>query len=114
MSKFSGGAEPDLSVLQEAQALASNIAGSIPFYLAENIETFFNQALVPGTTSHAMTPGPSVGGLLSMHTMYLLAKLAVVDPELREYLKDCLVWVGRNMGIGQATMLSEVKSMARY
>jgi hypothetical protein len=101
-------AEIDPSIWEEAQKLALDIAASIPYYLAENVQVFLNQTLASDMTSKAMIPGPSVGGLLLMHTLYMVSKLSVVDPALKDYLKDCLAWIGRNMGIGQATMLSEV------
>ncbi|MCJ1398025.1 hypothetical protein MMC11_001222 [Xylographa trunciseda] len=104
-------AEIDPLIWEEAQNLTLGIVASIPYYLAENVQVFMNQTLASGMTSKAMTPGPSVGGLLSMHTLYMMSKLSVVDSVLKDYLKDCLAWIGRNMGIGQATMLSKHTSM---
>jgi hypothetical protein len=100
--------EVDPLIWEEAQKLALNIAASIPYYLAENVQVFLNQTLASDVTSKAMIPGPSVGGLLLMHTLYMVSNMSVVDPALKVYLKDCLAWIGRNMGIGQATMLSKV------
>jgi len=100
--------EIDPLIWEEAQNLASNIAASIPYYLAENVQVFLNQTLASDVASKAMTPGPSVGGLLLMHTLFMVSNFSVVDPALKVYLKDCLAWIGRNMGIGQATMLSKV------
>jgi hypothetical protein len=101
-------AEIDPLIWEEAEKLALNIAASIPYYLALNVQAFLNQALASDTTSKTIIPGPSVGGLLLMHTLYMVSKLSVVDPALKVYFNDCLAWIGRNMGIGQATMLSEV------
>jgi hypothetical protein len=101
-------AEIDPLIWQEAQKLALIIAGSIPYYLAEDVQVFLKQTLASDVTSKAMIPGPSVGGLLLMHTLYMVSKMSVVDPALKVYFKDCLAWIGRNMGIGQATMLSGV------
>lgn len=106
-------AEIDPSIWEEAQKLAMDIAASIPYYLAENVQVFVNQTLTSDTPPKAMTPGRSVGGLLSMHTLYMISKLSVVDPVLKDYLKDCLAWIGQHMGIGQATMLSEVKTESK-
>ncbi|KAK9481539.1 hypothetical protein V1527DRAFT_486508 [Lipomyces starkeyi] len=103
--------EIDPLIWEEAQKLVLEIVASIPYYLAENVQVFYNQALASDMTSKAMIPGPSVGGLLLTHTLYILSNLSVVDPVLKNYLKDCLAWIGRNMGIGQATMLSEHASM---
>lgn len=101
-------AEIDPLIWEEAQKLTLDIVSSIPYYLAEDVQVFLNQALSSDIASKAIIPGPPVGGLLSMHTLYMVSKLSVVDPVLKDYLKDCLAWIGRNMGIGQATMLSEV------
>ena len=100
--------EIDPLIWEEAQKLALEIVASIPYYLVENVQVFYNQTLASDMTSKAIIPGPSVGGLLLTHTLYIVSKLSVVDPALKNYLKDCLAWIGRNMGIGQATMLSEV------
>ena len=108
ITQLSVDSEIDPLIWKEAQKLALDIAASIPYFLAEDVHAFFNQALASDMTSISLIPGPSVGGLLSMHTLYVISKLFVVDPVLKDYMKDCLAWIGRNMGIGQATMLSEV------
>ena len=95
-------------IWEEAQKLALNIASSIPYCLSENVHIFLDQTLASDETSKSMVPGPSVHGLLVMHTLYMVSNLSVVDPALKVYLKDCLEWIGLNMGIGQATMLSKV------
>jgi hypothetical protein len=100
--------EIDPLIWEEAQKLALNIASSIPYYLSENVHIFLNQALASDGTLKAMVPGPSVRGLLVMHTLYTVSNLSVVDPALKVYFKDCLGWIGLNMGIGQAIMLSKV------
>lgn len=100
--------EIDPLILEEAHKLALEIAASIPYYLAENVQVFYHQTLASEIPSKAMIPGPPVGGMLLTHTLYTVSKLSVVDPVLKNYLKDSLSWIGRNMGIGQATMLSEV------
>jgi hypothetical protein len=100
--------ENDSSIWEEAQKLSLDIAASIPYYLSDNLQVFLDRTLASDTMPKLMIPGRPVGGLLSMHTLYKVSKLSVVDPVLKDYLKDCLGWIGRNMGIGQATMLSEV------
>lgn len=100
--------EIDPLIWEEAQKLALNIAASIPYYLAVNVQEFLNQSLASSVTSRTIIPGPPVGGLLIMHTLYMVSNMSVVDLALKVYLKDCLAWIGQNMGIGQATMLSKV------
>lgn len=111
---FTQDTEIDPLIWEEAQKLALKMVASIPYFLSENVQVFADQSLASGaTSSQAITPGPSVGGLLIMHTLYMVSKLSVLDPMLKIYLKDCLAWIGRNMGIGQATMLAEDTSMNR-
>lgn len=102
------GAKIDHSIWEEAQQVASQIVASIPFFLTGKVHAFWDQALSSDMAPKAIVPGPSVGGLLCMHTLYMVATLSVIDPALKDYLRNCLAWIGRNMGIGQATMLSEV------
>lgn len=85
--------EIDPLILEEAQKLVLEIVASIPHYLAENVQVFYNQTLASDMTSKAIIPGPSVGGLLLTHTLYVVSKLSVVDPVLKNYLKDCLAWI---------------------
>jgi hypothetical protein len=110
-SILSQDAEIDPSIWAEAQKLALNIAASIPYFLTKNVREFVDQALAFDATPKAMTPGPAVGGLLITHTIYIASNLSVVEPAMKMYLKECLSWIGQNMGIGQAAMLSEVDSM---
>jgi hypothetical protein len=97
------------SILEEVEEIASDIAAAIPYHLADNISVFVTQTSASNGTAVDMTPGRSAGGLLLMHTLYMVSTLTVIDPSLKKYFKDCLAWIGRNMGIGQATMLSEVE-----
>ncbi|RDW69212.1 hypothetical protein BP6252_08232 [Coleophoma cylindrospora] len=97
----------DPTIFAEIQELTLDITASIPYHLADNLQEFFDQSLSSDGTMRVIVPGRSVGGLFLMHTLYMVATLSIADPALKEYFKDCLAWIGRNMGIGQATMLSE-------
>lgn len=109
ISRLSQDAEVDHTVSKEIYDLTLDIAAAVPYHLADNVQVFFDQTLSSDEINKAMIPGRSVGGLLLMHTLYMVSTLPVVDPAINRYCKDCLAWIGRNMGIGQATMLSQVK-----
>jgi hypothetical protein len=94
----------DLKV--EACELASDMMASIPFHLSENLATFVKHA--ESDTALALVPGRSVGGLLLMHPLFVTANLSVVSPQRQDRMRECLAWIGPNMGIGQATLLSKV------
>ncbi|KAK9252704.1 hypothetical protein V1507DRAFT_212610 [Lipomyces tetrasporus] len=96
----------DLKV--EACELASDMMASIPFHLSENLATFVKHA--ESDTALALVPGRSVGGLLLMHPLFVTANLSVVSPQRQDRMRECLAWIGPNMGIGQATLLSKTST----
>jgi hypothetical protein len=61
------------------------------------------------TGSPPIIPGQPIGGLLSMHALFVLATLPMAEERLKTYARDCLAWIGVHMGIGQATVLSRVR-----
>lgn len=89
----------------EATALAYDIMASIPFHVADNVESIAEQG---GLREVTVNPGRAVGGLLLMHPLYVAANLSIVPPYLQCQMRECLAWIGENMGIGQATVFSEV------
>ena len=52
--------------------------------------------------------GRSAGGLLLMHPMNVVAKMSIVSPELQNYARDIMSWIAQEMGIGEASVLSDV------
>ena len=93
----------------DAQELVDGMAASILYHLTDNPQTFMQQAEHGSVT---VAPGRPIGGLLLMHPLYVMSKLSVVSPQLRAHLKDCLAWIGKHMGIGQATLFSDVRARA--
>jgi len=91
----------------EANALANDIMASIPFHVADNVESIADQGSV---TAAKVNPGKAVGGLLLMHPLYVAANLSIVPPHLQLQMRECLTWIGEHMGIGQATVFSKVSS----
>ncbi|OCL02966.1 hypothetical protein AOQ84DRAFT_303720 [Glonium stellatum] len=88
---------------EEVQRLAEGIAASVPYHLTEDLQGYI-QGIQAG--SDTMIPGKPVGGLLLLHPLYVVARSSVVSPQLQAYMSECLEWIGKNMGIGQATLLS--------
>jgi len=86
--------------------LCNDMVASIPFNLSQDITKFMEQAET--TSEFSITPGKSLGGLLLMHPLFVTSNLPSISPQLQTYMKSCLAWIGANMGIGQATLLSKV------
>ncbi|KAK0509741.1 hypothetical protein JMJ35_008135 [Cladonia borealis] len=93
-----------------------DIVSSIPFHLAEDSPVFLHR-LEEGEVGKAqmgkenaatiLSPGRPVGGLLLMHPIYVASKLSVVPQQTREYMTDCLEWIAKHMGIGQASLIAK-------
>ena len=58
-------------------------------------------------------PNNSISGLMIMYVLYVVSKLPIVPIHLREIFKQHLAWIGRVMGIGQASLLADV-SICNY
>lgn len=52
--------------------------------------------------------GRAVGGLLLLHPLFVLATCSIVPSPIHTYVTKCLAWIGENMGIGQAKLMSKV------
>ena len=99
--------------------LIGDVVSSIPFHLAEDLPVFL-QSLEEGmvgkdqmgkeNAATILSPGRSVGGLLLMHSIYVASKLSTVPQQTREYMTDCLEWIAKHMGIGQASLFAKVRS----
>jgi hypothetical protein len=91
---------------KDAHYLVEDIIASIPYHLSEDLNVFFQSRRKDGDI---MNPGRPVGGLLLMHPIYIASALLIVPRPMREYMRECLAWIGINMGIGQALILAKVK-----
>ncbi|KIW60934.1 hypothetical protein, variant [Exophiala xenobiotica] len=85
----------------EVQTLAADLAASVHFHLTGSAE------MPPSSPHGVITPGKSVGGLLILHPLTVSSTLSVVSPEMQTHFRNCLAWIGDNMGIGQATLLAK-------
>lgn len=102
-SKRLQGSDIQLQEQKKADKLTEEIAASIPYHLTDDLQVYVQELQ---TGSGIMIPGRPVGGLLLLHPLYVAARLSIVSPQLRDYMSGCLAWIGKNMGIGQATLLS--------
>jgi hypothetical protein len=93
----------------QAQALTDGIVASIPFHLARDPGEFLHTVL-SGVDS-VISVGRPVGGLLLLHPLYVATRSSILPLALRNYLSECLEWIGQHMGIGQATLLSKASSI---
>ncbi|KFY39722.1 hypothetical protein V495_05760 [Pseudogymnoascus sp. VKM F-4514 (FW-929)] len=87
----------------DAQRIAEAIAASVPFHLMEDAQEYVNNVQ---TGSEVASPGRPVGGLLMLYPLHVAAECTAVSQELRHFMKDQLRWIGKVMGIGQASLLS--------
>jgi hypothetical protein len=90
---------------QDAHLLAEDMVASTPYHLAEDLQVFLRDA---GQDAAAINPGRPVGGLLLMHPIYMASTLLIVPQQMREYMRECLAWIGTYMGIGQASLFAKV------
>ena len=49
-----------------------------------------------------------------MQPLHVAANLSIIAPQIQMQLKECLAWIGSEMGIGQATLLSHVSKSWPY
>jgi hypothetical protein len=104
IGKLTGGPEVDPAAQEYVGDLTRSIVSSIPYLLSADLQAFVKN--VPAKSP--LVAGRPVGGLLLIHGLFLLSTLPIIDPKVKRYLRDCLVWIGDHMGIGQAHVLSKV------
>lgn len=90
-----------------AMRLAEGLVASIPYHLNADQR---NHVLPSRAELPAIVPARPVGGLLLMNSIYVATRLPVLSDELRNFFLDHLAWIGTNMGIGLASILSKVGS----
>ena len=105
LSNGSRNSTTELKQVQEMDILVHDVLSSIPYHLTDNLYGFLNQ--VDNGTPLASV-GKVASGILVMHPLHVISNLSAVDPALRSYLKKCLVWIGENMGVGQASVFAKV------
>mgnify|MGYP005989296833 CR=1 FL=1 len=99
--------QPSFQLRQRAQKLAQEIAASVLYHLTSDAEHYLNS--LSGIES--ARPGRPIGGLLLLHPLNVVLRCAIISPSLRAYSSKCLAWIGKNMSIGQATVLSKESNL---
>ena len=90
----------------DINTLAEQIATSIPFHLDQ---TFHIRE--PWPTDHspfASSGGGGAAGLLLLHPLWVLVTIDSVPGHIRLLARKTLVWIQKNIGIGQAGLLGDV------
>lgn len=95
--------QPSFQLEQRAQNLAQEIAASVLYHLTSDAEHYLSSL----SDMESPRPGRPIGGLLLLHPLNVVLRCAIISPSLRAYTSKCLAWIGKNMGIGQATVLSK-------
>ncbi|KAL5085896.1 hypothetical protein Trisim1_009809 [Trichoderma cf. simile WF8] len=101
----------EASIQKDVEKLTEGIISSVPYLLTADLQIFVANA---ATGSPPIIPGRPLGGLLSMHTLFVLSTLSTTEEKLKNYIRNCLAWIGTRMGISQATVLSKYTSMNQF
>ena len=100
-----GDIETRLDHMHTINSTLDDMVASIPYHLADNLQAFMSEV----TTGNGISePGKLLGGLLLMHPLYVASRMPFLPHKTREYLRQCLLWIGSHMGLGQATLLANV------
>ena len=92
-----------------ANRTMQDMLASIPYHLTDNLQHFLSKV---ANYNQISEPGKNLGGLLLMHPLFVALKMPFIPKELRDHLRQCLFWIGTNMGLGHAIRLAKV-SVAR-
>lgn len=92
---------------RQAHTLINDIIASIPYHLADNVHDYERTIWWSNGSPRI---GRAVGGLLLLHPLFVLATCSIVPLPIHTYMTKCLAWIGKTMGIGQATLMSKVIS----
>lgn len=96
---------------ERADTLADEIFASMPFHLTclsdlePNSRGEFNERKVNSSLNEK---GRTVGGLLLIHPLYVVLQMSSVSDTRRNYARYIMKWIGNEMGIGEALVLSDV------
>ncbi|RMJ13674.1 hypothetical protein BHE90_013326 [Fusarium euwallaceae] len=102
--------EASLHWIPRANAVVEDIMASIPYHLTDNLHAFIDEY---ATGEGINDRGKSLGGLLLMHPLYVASNFSFIPEKMRGYMKRCLLWIGKEMGLGQATLLVEAHDIDR-
>ena len=99
----------------ELHVLAQDIMASMPYHLNPNSSASdsCNESINNIGPNHASTElqQPSVAaGLLLIHPLWVVATSESTYESTRTMAREMLSWIGTHLGIGQATLLADVRS----
>lgn len=92
---------------QEIDDLAKDIFASIPYHLDPKPPDL-DSATIP---EHDSSPTVAAG-LLLLHPLCVIATRESASDAAKTMAKDVLEWTGKNLGIGQATLLADVSDIS--
>lgn len=101
------GADSAQDEVAKARVLVDDMIASIPYQLSPE---GLSACLKPERDTPTILPGKPIGGMLLLHPLWVVSITSIVPSEIRTRMRQCLAWIGRTMGIGQATLLSRVRS----
>lgn len=90
-------------LMADTQGLVDELCASVPFHLLADLPAYLRNG-----NAEKKRPGKALGGLLLMYPLYIASSLSMVPTEQREWMKGRLRWIGRVIGIRQASMLADV------
>ncbi|KAK0105409.1 hypothetical protein ONS96_004799 [Cadophora gregata f. sp. sojae] len=104
------GNENSIQYIDIANNIVEDIFASVPYHLADNLPVFLE-----GTERKLpIDPGRTLGGLLLMHPLYALSKIDFLPDRTKDYARECLRWIGEEMGIGQAGLMANSEMNRKY
>ena len=89
----------------ETQLLADEVCASIPYMLA-GAEIQENKSC--GSTWVLPRPPKLLGGFGLQWALFTISILSILPEDVRARVKTVLLWIGSNVGLGQATVLAHV------
>ncbi|KAJ3460481.1 hypothetical protein MRS44_011348 [Fusarium solani] len=84
--------------------LTAELKASIPYHVSGDLGAYVQH---PDAATASNNPQRTVGGLLLLHPLYVIARCTTVALSDREYFARTLRWIGSEMGISQATVLAD-------
>ena len=94
----------ELTKLQsEAQGYIDEVCASIPFLLVG--DSIHGSRPTDGVWRRSRPP-MLVGGLSLQWVLFTISILSIVPETMKQHMKTTLLWIGENLGVGQATTLA--------
>ncbi|KAI9709324.1 MAG: hypothetical protein M1820_003444 [Bogoriella megaspora] len=102
--KHLGKEDAETELRERVKRLAEDIMASLPYHIFRDQNNYL-ELIEKG--SRKLEIGQTAGGLLMMHPLYVVAGMSALSESFRTYARDSLAWIGRHMGVGQATILAD-------